>query len=554
MFSEIKFPLLILIIIFAFSSVICESSSQPSTTSNLLNKDVTYQKQSNFIHEFNVPNLMEKGLKGIVTDSNDNPWFYYQTNRTSSIIKFNSHNNNFISFPIEGETVADNSVINLGGGQLIFDEKHKSIWFTDARLNSLGSVDTESGKIELYRIPTNNSGVMGLILSPDGNSIWFTEIIGNNIGRFDINSKTIKEYPTGEFSGPTLLAYDSTGLLWVTMSYSSSILKVEPWALIPGSKISGIFEIKLEKPDSFSPFGIAITINNNSSELYVSDHGSSRVITSNVTSELKNYTSYWTSPSVAYPVSLPSQVISDKKGNVYFVEHGVNRVSKISTNSLLAEFDIPTGPLATVVYAAVSSDASKIWFTEWASNRIGYLDNTLIVPLDLEITRALPPSLKSDIPYSLDISVTRNENVTNAPLLLDEVQSSLIGMTESGLQEVTYLTNPQEFDLTNTTSINGTLKLTVGSDASAGKYTFMLRISTSEKDNVTVSLSYPQTVKVDVPVHKLQVKNLPVGSIQDSSNATLIFLRDLAKYGSLVVAIVLIGYLGYRKIKQYKNR
>ena len=554
MFSEIKFPLLILIIIFAFSSVICESSSQPSTTSNLLNKDVTYQKQSNFIHEFNVPNLMEKGLKGIVTDSNDNPWFYYQTNRTSSIIKFNSHNNNFISFPIEGETLADNSVINLGGGQLIFDEKHKSIWFTDARLNSLGSVDTESGKIELYRIPTNNSGVMGLILSPDGNSIWFTEIIGNNIGSFDINSKTIKEYPTGEFSGPTLLAYDSTGLLWVTMSYSSSILKVEPWALIPGSKISGIFEIKLEKPDSFSPFGIAITNNNNSSELYVSDHGSSRVISSNVTSELKNYTSYWTSPSVAYPVSLPSQVISDKKGNVYFVEHGGNRVSKISTNGLLTEFDIPTGPLATVVYAAVSSDASKIWFTEWASNRIGYLDNTLIVPLDLEITRALPPSLKSDIPYSLDISVTRNENVTNAPLLLDEVQSSLIGMTESGLQEVTYLTNPQEFDLTNTTSINGTLKLTVGSDASAGKYTFMLRISTSEKDNVTVSLSYPQTVKVDVPVHKLQVKNLPAGSIQDSSNATLIFLRDLAKYGSLVVAMVLIGYLGYRKIKQHKNR
>ena len=554
MFSEIKFPLLILIIIFAFSSVICESSSQPSTTSNLLNKDVTYQKQSNFIHEFNVPHLMEKGLKGIVTDSNDNPWFYYQTNRTSSIIKFNSHNNNFISFPIEGETVADNSVINLGGGQLIFDEKHKSIWFTDARLNSLGSVDTESGKIELYRIPTNNSGVMGLILSPDGNSIWFTEIIGNNIGSFDINSKTIKEYPTGEFSGPTLLAYDSTGLLWVTMSYSSSILKVEPWALIPGSKISGIFEIKLEKPDSFSPFGIAITNNNNSSELYVSDHGSSRVISSNVTSELKNYTSYWTSPSVAYPVSLPSQVISDKKGNVYFVEHGGNRVSKISTNGLLTEFDIPTGPLATVVYAAVSSDASKIWFTEWASNRIGYLDNTLIVPLDLEITRALPPSLKSDIPYSLDISVTRNENVTNAPLLLDEVQSSLIGMTESGLQEVTYLTNPQEFDLTNTTSINGTLKLTVGSDASAGKYTFMLRISTSEKDNVTVSLSYPQTVKVDVPVHKLQVKNLPAGSIQDSSNATLIFLRDLAKYGSLVVAMVLIGYLGYRKIKQHKNR
>ena len=51
----------------------------------------------------------------------------------------------------------------------------------------------------------------------------------------------------------------------------------------------------------------------------------------------------------------------------------------------MTEFDIPTGPLATVVYIAVSPDASKVWFTEWASNRIAYLDNTLKVPLDLKI-------------------------------------------------------------------------------------------------------------------------------------------------------------------------
>ena len=177
------------------------------------------------------------------------------------------------------------------------------------------------------------------------------------------------------------------------MSYSSSILKVEPWSLIPGSKISGIFEIRLDKPDSFSPFGIAIA-NDSQSKLYISDHGSSRVIVSNLTSELKNYTSYWTSPSVAYPVSLPGQVISDKNGNVYFVEHGGNRVSKISTDGLLTEFDIPTGSLATLVYIAVSPDASKIWFTEWASNRIGYLDNTLRVPLDLRIINAMPKALR----------------------------------------------------------------------------------------------------------------------------------------------------------------
>ena len=56
----------------------------------------------------------------------------------------------------------------------------------------------------------------------------------------------------------------------------------------------------------------------------------------------------------------------------------------------MTEFDIPTGPLATVVHVAVTPDASKVWFTEWASNRIAYLDNTVAIPLDLIIERNEP--------------------------------------------------------------------------------------------------------------------------------------------------------------------
>ncbi len=554
MSSKTEFPLLILLIIFAFSFAIHESSSQSSSIPTSVNMDqqlVAYQKQSNFIHEFNVPNLKEKGLKGIVTDSDGNPWFYHQTNKTSILMRFNHLNNTFSYFPIVGTTVADNSIINLGGGQLIYDEKRKSIWFTDARLNALGSIDTHSGKIQLHKIPTNNSGIMGLVLSPDGNIIWFTEIIGNNIGSFDIKSKTIKEYPTGEFTGPTLLAYDSNGLLWVTLSYSSSILKVESWSLIPGSKISGIFEIKLAEPDSFSPFGIAIA-NNNKSKLYISDHGSSRIVDSNLTSELKNYTSYWTSPSVAYPVSLPSQVISDNNGNVYFVEHGGNRISKISSDGLLTEFDIPTGPIATAVYIAVSSDTSKIWFTEWASNRIGYLDNTLST-LDLRIMNSMPESLRLDQVYPLEIKVSREDILTNSSLSVNGIELSLIGMTESGLRGLTYLANPQRINLTEATSINGTFFLTVGKDATAGKYTITPRITTFENDNLTVSLSLPQTVRLDTPILKPQLKNISVESSQTNSNDIVVLLRDLARYGSIGVAITLIGYLAYRKIKKHKN-
>lgn len=545
----IEFPLLILGITFAISFMIGQASSQLPSNPNLANSDqqlVSYQKQSNFIHEFSVPNIKEKGLKGIITDPNGNAWFYHQTNKTSTLIRFNPLNNTFAYFQIEGLTVVDNSVINLAGGQLIYDEKHNSIWFTDARLNALGNIDIQSGKIDLHKIPTNNSGIMGLALAPDGNSIWFTEIIGDSIGSFDINSKSIKEYPTGELTGPTLLAYDSNGLLWVTMSYSSSILKVEPWSLIPGSNINGILEIKLQEPDSFSPFGIAIT---NGSKLYISDHGSSRVIASNLSAELKNYTSYWTSPSVAYPVSLPSQVISDKNGNVYFVEHGGNKISKISSDGLLTEFDIPTGPLATVVYIAVTKEASRIWFTEWTTNRIGYLDNTIAVPMNLRIINA-PESLNLEQMYPLEVAINR-DRLANSSLFFSGVELSLIGMTESGLQGLTYMVNPKRINLTEPSSINGTFYLTVVGNGMSGKYTIMPKLIAFEKDNLTVSFSRPQNVIFDTSGQQIQ-SNIPSESNLSNPNQTAVLLRDIARYGSIAVAMMLIGYLVYRKIIRRK--
>ncbi len=551
--------LLISIVLF-LPFIIPPSSSQLSSLPNPPNVNqqfVTYQKQSNFIHEFNLPRLVNQhGLKGITTDSQGNPWLYYQTNKTSVIMKFNQANNTFTSYSVEGNTITDNPVINLAGGQLIYDETRNSIWFTDARVNALGSFNISNGRIGLYKTPTNNSGIMGLVLSHDNNSIWFAEIIGNKIGNFDINSKSITEYPTGDLTGPTLLSFDIKDELWVTLSYSNSVLKVQPWLLVPESRAGGMSEIKLDKPDIFSPFGIAMTHNrDNSSKMFLSDHGSSRVIASDVNSELKNYTSYWTSPSQEYPASLPSQVISDKVGNIYFPEHGGNKISKISASGLMTEFDIPTGPLATVVYIAVSPNASKVWFTEWASNRIAYLDNTLAIPLELRIQHNENPTLNLKInqTYPLDILVARKNNISSQPLSLNGIELSLIGMTDSGLQGLTYLAKPQRINLTEIPRIKGTIDLTVDAkEAIAGKYTVMPRISTVEKDHLTVSLLYPQTVTLDVPVHKAQLQNFTTSENSESSNSPSVTLRDLVRYISVGVAVTLIGYLVYRKINQKK--
>jgi streptogramin lyase len=554
------FQLLFFISTLFCSSVIQGTSAQLTSFSNPPNVNqqfVSYQKHSNFIHEFNLPpSVDQRGLKGITTDSQGNPWFYHQTNKTSSIMKFNLTNNKFSSYPVEGRTVTDNPIINLAGGQMTYDEKTNSIWFTDARVNAIGNFDIKSNKVTLTKIPTNNSGIMGIGISPDRKTVWFTEIIGNKIGSFDIESKTMTEFPTGDMTGPTLLTFDDEDEVWITLSYSNSILKVEPWLLIPESRANGMSEIKLEKPDTFSPFGIAIATRDNMSTMFLSDHGSSRVIVSNLSSDLKNYTSYWTSPSQAYPASLPSQIVADKFGNIYFAQHGGNKISKISADSgLMTEFDIPTGPLATVVYVAVAPDAAKVWFTEWASNRIGYLDNTLPIPLNLQTQNdrySSPITLRINQTYPLELDVTKDNSITR--LYLDQIELSAVGMTDSGLRGLTYIAKPQRFNMSETSKTNGTIDFNVNpEEAIAGKYTVMARVSTFEKDNLTVSLLYPQSIILDVPVHKSQLQNLPTSFNKQSSNTDSL-LRDIARFASIGVAVTLIAYLIYNKIRKRREK
>ncbi len=181
---------LILSYTFSIPSSIHLLAQQPSSQDF-----VTYEKRSNFIKEFKVP-VNERGLKGIVTDDEQNVWIYHATIKNSTIMKMSKDGHNFTRYIIPGNTTSDSAIINLAGGQLLFDNTSNAIWFTDARTNSIGKLDIKTNKTELFSIPTNNSGIMGLVLSPDRKIVWFTEIIGNNLGSLDTESKKITEYGT----------------------------------------------------------------------------------------------------------------------------------------------------------------------------------------------------------------------------------------------------------------------------------------------------------------------------------------------------------------------
>ncbi|OLC83508.1 MAG: hypothetical protein AUJ08_05325 [Thaumarchaeota archaeon 13_1_40CM_3_50_5] len=520
-------------------------SNAQQTQGGIDDKLVAYEKKSNFIKEFHVP-IEERGLRGITTDSKGNAWFLHSTNETSTIVKLEPDNGKFTQFPEEGETIADNPVINLAAGQLVFDKERNAVWFTDARVNSIGKLDIASGQIKLWQVPTKNAGPMGIVLSPEGKSLWFAEIIGNNIARFDIQSEKIVEYQTGENSGPTLLTFDEKGQLWVSLSFSDSVMLAQIGNLSSNSSV-GMVKMSLPKPDRFAPFGIAIA----GGKLYVSDHGSNRVIVADENSGLQSYDVYWTSSSSSpalIPTTLPGEVVVDKHGNIFFPQHGGNRISEIrQDDGLMTEYNIPTGPLSTVLFLTASDDG-RVWFTEWASNKVAYLDTLVKVPFELQVQQKSIALTKSGA-ATLSVSINSASNATNNSLSLSQIEVGLTGMTESGPTGITYQANPPRDNLQDNISIESVIQIQTQENAKPGTYTAMVRIQAPEQDGLVVSRLYPVKVVLNVP----QPTNGQTGESASNQSSTLFEIRDLVRAIAIAAVVGLVGFIVYRRVKRKKH-
>ncbi len=146
-----------------------------------------------------------------------------------------------------------------------------------------------------------------------------------------------------------------------------------------------------------------------------------------------------------------------------------------------------------------------------------------------------PINLKVNEPKTFKVMITnadKNINSTSSssssrspPALLNEVELSIIGMTDSGLNGVTYTANPQRInmsnDTTNTVESEITLKAEEDGKTQPGQYTMMVKSSAAEKDGLFVSLLYPLPIKLDVPVPKPVQPQSPQSSIENSKQNPL---------------------------------
>jgi len=262
----------------------------------------------------------------------------------------------------------------------------------------------------------------------------------------------------------------------------------------------------------------------------------------------------------------------------------------------MTEYDIPTGPLSTALFTAISGDGKKVWFTEWASNKIAYLDTTIPVPLTIHVLGYYNINnnnsntntqlvLKRNEPKILDVVLkTDNNNKTaleaispSTPrsLLPNEVGLSLVGMSESGIAGINYTAQPQRIDMEKNSTVNSQIALQVENENNTimikpGQYTVMVRATALEnKDNNSpVSLLYPVQIMLDIPTPPTQVlqqqqpqQTYPNGFsynnnyYQGPPNGFFDFssLLGILRFLALVTAIGLIAYLVYRRVKRSRS-
>ena len=93
------------------------------------------------------------------------------------------------------------------------------VWFTQRASGRIGRLDSETGAVQHFALPTENAGPAGLAIDPRTGMVWFTQGQADRIGRLDPRNGQVTDYvmgdqSTGMTSGPAGIAIAPDGGVW----------------------------------------------------------------------------------------------------------------------------------------------------------------------------------------------------------------------------------------------------------------------------------------------------------------------------------------------------
>ena len=400
-------------------------------------------KSTNYVNEYVIPTECTNPL-AIVSDYDGNVWFT-ETN-TGNLAKFDPTTETFTEY--------DNPTWPDGGRSMMWGIDYApdgSVWFTDETYDSVWKFSTFDEQYERLSYPTSGGDSLPQKLSIDGSQIIINDFTGNKLTILNVNPS---DDDVNYLSIPSALddsvtadfALDVNDDIWYTnwlYQQGGFLVKFNQNDYLSAVSNSGeqflplvdfisayALPVQLLTPNgiTFSDDGLLWIVDTTSSSFFSFDPLSEKFI-QYVTADPMFETYGNQTGIIKSPISRPYWIENDDQGRLVFNEQAANNISVMDprTQSLI-EYHIPSkNPnwgdcdsgidvlencgIAQIFDFTISGE--KIWFTEWVENKIGVVDTSVPLPLEIQLeqnTLNLVPGESQEFEYVISLG-SQNDNL-----------------------------------------------------------------------------------------------------------------------------------------------
>jgi len=463
-------------------------------------------KSTNYVNEYVIPTECTNPL-AIVSDYDGNVWFT-ETN-TGNLAKFDPTTETFTEY--------DNPTWPDGGRSMMWGIDYApdgSVWFTDETYDSVWKFSTFDEQYERLSYPSDGNSLPQK-LSIDGSQIIINDFTGNKLTILNVNPS---DNDVNYLSIPSALddsvtadfALDANDDIWYTnwlYQQGGFLVKFNQNDYLSAVSDSGeqflplvdfisayALPVQLLTPNgiTFSDDGFLWIVDTTSSSFFSFDPSSEKFI-QYVTADPMFETYGNQTGIIKSPISRPYWIENDDQGRLVFNEQTANNISVMDpkTQSLI-EYHVPSkNPnwgdcdsgvkvldncgIAQIFDFAISGE--KIWFTEWVENKIGVVDTSVPLPLEIQFEYDTLNLLPGD---SANFHFIISPQFNNEHLEL----SSIVSTTHDFLTVNFIHDSVETFELDSDNPIPVHVDISASDDALSGTYKILLGV---QSDDVTIS-------------------------------------------------------------------
>lgn len=463
-------------------------------------------KSTDYVNEYMIPTECTNPL-AIVSDYDGNVWFT-ETN-TGNLAKFDPTTETFTEY--------DNPTWPDGGRSMMWGIDYApdgSVWFTDETYDSVWKFSTFDEQYERLSYPSDGNSLPQK-LSIDGSQIIINDFTGNKLTILNVNPS---DNDVNYLSIPSALddsvtadfALDANDDIWYTnwlYQQGGFLVKFNQNDYLSAVSDSGeqflplvdfisayALPVQLLTPNgiTFSDDGFLWIVDTTSSSFFSFDPSSEKFI-QYVTADPMFETYGNQTGIIKSPISRPYWIENDDQGRLVFNEQTANNISVMDpkTQSLI-EYHVPSkNPnwgdcdsgvkvldncgIAQIFDFAISGE--KIWFTEWVENKIGVVDTSVPLPLEIQFeydTLNLFPGDSANFHFIISPQFN-NENLE---------LSSIVSTTHAFLTVNFIHDSVETFELDPDNPIPVHVDISASDDALSGTYKILLGV---QSDDVTIS-------------------------------------------------------------------